>query len=228
MSSRARHPARPRSPSGPRRRAPQPRCRRPRSPRDWSPSRSDASVTNSASRVRSARSSTWRPSAAVFSADSLPTARSWSESNRVPLPRGAGRRAGRRCRSCRFGSPVELVAVAPQLFAAAVQFLSDPAELARGFVPELHEVLSHHCQLARLSLIRCERTSSSASSDWASLLIAMTERVKGSASLRRVRPKISQTSPSSAKGPAAMASHWASSGDESDCPASVRPADHAE
>ena len=45
---------------------------------------------------------------------------------------------------------------------------------------------------ARLSSIRCDSTSSSASSECASVRIATTERVKRSASLRRVRPNMIQ------------------------------------
>ena len=76
----------------------------------------------------------------------------------------------------------------------------------------------------RLSLIRCERTSSSASSEWVSVRIATTERVNRSASLRRVRPNISQTRPSNASGPAASAIHCANAGEVSGCPpVRVRP-----
>ena len=54
-----------------------------------------------------------------------------------------------------------------------------------------------------------------------------TERVKRSASLRRVRPNMSQTRPSSASGPAATASHCATCGEDRGCPPSARPADQA-
>ena len=55
----------------------------------------------------------------------------------------------------------------------------------------------------------------------------MTERVKASASLRRVRPNISQTRPSNASGPVAIATHDASSGELNGRAASAWPADHA-
>ena len=57
--------------------------------------------------------------------------------------------------------------------------------------------------------------------------MAITERVKASASLRRVRPNISQTKPSKANGPAATATHDASSGEVSGRAASACPADQA-
>ena len=75
-----------------------------------------------------------------------------------------------------------------------------------------------------LSLIRCDSTSSSASSDRASLRIVTTDWVNRSASLRRVRPNISHASPSRASGPAATATHCAISGEDSGCPpATGRP-----
>ena len=58
--------------------------------------------------------------------------------------------------------------------------------------------------------------------------IATTERVNRSASLRRVRPNISQTRPISASGPVRIAIHCATAGLVSGSPASTRPADHAE
>ena len=57
--------------------------------------------------------------------------------------------------------------------------------------------------------------------------MVMTERVNFSASLRRVRPNISQTRPISASGPVRIATHCAICGLVSGSVASARPADQA-
>ena len=143
------------------------------------------------------------------------------------LQRAADRRAGRRYRCARL---------------RAARSSSSPCRLSFSLLPSNSRVIPPSLPVASSpSCIKCwpitparcgcrdplREHLESASSDCASLRIAMTERVKRSDSLRRVRPNISHTRPSSASGPAAIASHCATYGDDSGCPASVRPADQA-
>ena len=112
-----------------------------------------------------------------------------------------------------LGGAVERFAVAQQLLAAAVEFARDPAELAGGVVAELHQMLRDHRQLGAAVVDPLREHFEQRFERLASARIAMTERVKRSASLRRVRPNISQTRPISASGPAATAIHCAIAGE---------------
>ena len=166
--------------------------------------------------------------APAFAADSLPVARSCSASAAGGLlRRAADRRAGRRCRCARFRRRGRAPRRAATSRSLLIELAGDAAELAGRLVAELHQMLRIMVSSARLSAMRCDSTSSKASSERASARIATTERVKRSASLRRVRPNISQARPSRASGPAATATHCAICGEDSGWPASARPADQA-
>jgi hypothetical protein len=108
-----------------------------------------------------------------------------------------------------------------------IEFAGYPAKLVCRFVAELHQMLRHHRQLGTAVVDplrqhleqRFERARLGAHSDH--------RPVKRSASLRRVRPNISQARPSSASGPVAIATHSAIAGEVSGSPPSARPADQA-
>ena len=112
---------------------------------------------------------------------------------RCALPRPRGPAPGRGGRAVR----------------CSIELAGDPAKPPVASSPSCISCCAIIVSSARLSPIRCASTSSNASSDRASWRIATTERVNRSASLRRVRPNISQARPSRASGPAATATHCA-------------------
>ena len=70
-----------------------------------------------------------------------------------------------------------------QSFAAGIEFSRDAAKLAGGLVADLHECCEIMVSSVRLSWMRCESTSRSASSERASVRMVTTDLVNRSASL---------------------------------------------